>query len=153
MGGKATRGRPIGARMSDDASARPTPIVRRAATDARKVRLARGLRRRRTRAEVFAWRLLRDRKMLGLKFRRQQVLCGYEVDFYCGALRLVVEIDGAVHDDAERAERDARRTTILARRGVRVVRLENARLNRETLREAILPFTCPLSLQGEGDGG
>ena len=96
---------------------------------------------------------LRDRKMLGLKFRRQQVLCGYEVDFYCAALRLVVEIDGAVHDDAERAERDARRTTILARRGVRGVRLENARLNRETLREAILPFTCPLSLQGEGDGG
>ena len=129
--------------MSDDASARPTPSVRRAATNARKVRLARGLRRRPTRAEVFAWRLLRDRKMLGLKFRRQQVLCGYEVDFYCAALRLVVEIDGAVHDDAERPERDARRTTILARRGVPVVRLENARRNRETLREAILPFTCP----------
>ena len=104
-------------------------------------------------AEVFAWRLLRDLKMLGLKFRRQHVLCGYEVDFYCAALRLVVEIDGAVHDDAERAERDARRTTILARRGVRGVRLENARLNRETLREAILPFTCPLSLPGERDGG
>ena len=141
MGRNATRVRPIGARMSDDASARPTPSVRRAATDARKVRRARGLRRRPTRAEVFAWRLLRDRKMLGLKFRRQQVLCGYEVDY------------GAVHDDAERAERDARRTTILARRGVPVVRLENARLNRETLREAILPFTCPLSLQGEGDRG
>ncbi len=119
----------------------------------RKVRLARGLRRRPTRAEVFAWRLLRDRKMLGLKFRRQHVLCGYEVDFYCAALGLVVEIDGAVHDDAERSERDARRTTILARRGLRVVRLENARLNRETLREAILPFTGPLSLPGEGDGG
>ena len=140
--------------MSDDASARPTPSVRRAATDARKVRLARGLRRRPTRAELCAWRLLRDRKMLGLKFRRQQVLCSYVVDFYCAALiRLVVEIDGAVHDDAERPERDASRTTILARRGLRVVRLENARLNRETLREAILPFICPLSLQGEGDGG
>ena len=75
------------------------------------------------------------------------------MDFYSAPLRLVVEIDGAVHDDAERPERDARRTTILARRGVPVVRLENARLNRETPREAILPFTCPLSLQGEGDGG
>ena len=81
------------------------------------------------------------------------MLCGYVVDFHCAALRLAVEIDGAVHDDAEWAERDARRTTILARGGVRVVRLENARLNRETLREAILPFTFPLSLQGEGDGG
>ena len=124
----------------------------------RRVRMAEPMRRQGVIPEASeAERLARIAGALDYQQRVEAAIAtvqtGYEVDFYCAALRLVVEIDGAVHDDAERGERDARRTTILARRGVRVVRLENARLNRETLREAILPFTCPLSPQGEGDGG
>ncbi len=61
--------------------------------------------------------------------------------------------EGKEEPRASTTDADARTMRILARRGLRVVRLENARVNRETLREAILPFTCPLSLQGEGDGG
>ncbi len=74
-------------------------------------------------------------------------------DFYCAALRLVVEIDGAVHDDVEWAERDARRTTILARRGLRVVRLENDRLNRETCERRFSRSHAPSPFSERGTGG
>jgi very-short-patch-repair endonuclease len=57
---------------------------------------ARQLRQSETLAEEIAWNLLRDRKAFGLKFRRQQPLGGYIVDFYCHELRLIIELDGEV---------------------------------------------------------
>src|SRR5689334_11431277 len=77
-----------------------------------------------TSAEAMLWLGLRRRLVAGLKFRRQHILAGYVVDFYCPALRLVVEVDGGVHD-AQRA-RDAQRTFHLAKLGVRVLRLPTA---------------------------
>ena len=59
---------------------------------------ARNLRKEATLPEKIVWDELRDRKFLGLKFRRQHVLRGYVVDFYCAELRLAIEIDGKVHD-------------------------------------------------------
>ena len=69
------------------------------------------------------WTLLRRRR-LGWKFRRQHVIAGYIVDFYCSVLRLVVEVDGSVHDtrDLEDRQRDA----ALASLGVRTLRVPNA---------------------------
>ena len=49
-------------------------------------------------AEKLAWVLLRDRRMLGLKFRRQVPIENFIVDFYCHELRLIIELDGGVHD-------------------------------------------------------
>jgi very-short-patch-repair endonuclease len=66
----------------------------------------------------------------GLKFRRQHVIAGYVVDFYCPALRLVIEVDGGVHD-AQR-KRDEQRTVHLARLGARVLRIPNARVLSDT---------------------
>jgi very-short-patch-repair endonuclease len=59
-----------------------------------KLRRAQELRRRATAAEERAWRVLRNRRLHGLKFRRQHVIGGFVVDFYCAARRLVLEIDG-----------------------------------------------------------
>ncbi len=59
-----------------------------------KVALAKGNRHDPTAAEAAAWVLLRDRRCLGLKFRRQHVIRGFIVDFYCAELRLAVEVDG-----------------------------------------------------------
>ena len=59
---------------------------------------ARQLRKQRTPAERYAWSLLRNRRMLGLKFRRQQVVHGFIVDFYCIAERIILELEGDVHD-------------------------------------------------------
>jgi very-short-patch-repair endonuclease len=70
---------------------------------------AREFRRGPTRAETILWQALRGGKLGGLHFRRQQVIDGYIVDFYCHAARLVVEVDGSVHEyqrgeDAEREQ-------------------------------------------------
>jgi len=66
---------------------------RRQPTDENLLKNARELRRVDTRAEQQAWVLLRDRRMLGLKFRRQVPIGSYIVDFYCDELKLVVELD------------------------------------------------------------
>ena len=68
-------------------------------------------------------------KFCGLHFRRQQVVDGFIADFYCHAARLIVEVDGDVHDD--QAEYDAARDGILAAHGLRVYHVSNARLNAE----------------------
>jgi very-short-patch-repair endonuclease len=86
---------------------------------------ARQLRQSETLAEEIAWNLLRDRKAFRLKFRRQQPLGGYIVDFYCHELRLVVELDGEVHSQPSRVKRDARRKASLERLGCHVLCVPN----------------------------
>jgi len=60
---------------------------------------ARDLRRNATSPERVLWSLLRDRRLGGVKFRRQHTVGPYIVDFYCPAHRVVVELDGRSHDD------------------------------------------------------
>ena len=81
-----------------------------------------------TASEEEAWEYLRKRRCFGLKFRRQQVLRGLIVDFYCPEKRLVVELDGGVHTD--RAEYDAARDAVLVGEGFRVLRIHNRDLDR-----------------------
>ncbi|TAL39766.1 MAG: DUF559 domain-containing protein, partial [Spirochaetes bacterium] len=76
-----------------------------------------------TDAEKIIWELVRNRKFRNLKFRRQQIIDGFIVDFYCEELRLCLEIDGGVHDDEEQRKYDRERDAVLAQRGVRIVRL------------------------------
>ncbi len=73
---------------------RPASIIVHADIDARKLTLARTFRRAPTPAEAAAWQILRNRGLFGLKFRRQQVIAGFIVDFYCSAARLALELDG-----------------------------------------------------------
>ncbi len=69
--------------------------------------------------ERLIWSRLRDRKVDGWKFRRQQPIGPYFVDFYCHAARLAVEIDGPVHWDEARAAYDLRRQAWLESEGNR----------------------------------
>jgi len=71
----------------------------------KKFDFARKLRKNATPAERVLWECIR-RKALGYKFRRQHVVFGYIVDFWCPALRLAIEIDGKVHDPIKDAKRD-----------------------------------------------
>jgi len=84
--------------------------------------LARALRRDQTEAERIMWRLLRDRRFDGVKFRRQVPIGPFVVDFAAIEHRLVVELDGGQH--AENAQ-DARRDGYLSDRGWRVARFWN----------------------------
>ena len=130
----------------------------RRVTCAQKRALAAKLRRTATPMERHAWSLLRDRSMLGFKFRRQHVLRGFIVDFYCAAQRLVLELEGDAHDGPDQRAYDAARAEVLEAPGFRVVRVRNGDVTRAGL-EAVLrgvpgdSSTCPLSRQGEGDRG
>ena len=86
--------------------------------DKRLRRYARELRRNMTKAERRLWRRLRG-EQLGVKFRRQQPIGRYIVDFVCLERRLVVEVDGGQHDGSEY---DRERDEWLEREGYRVVR-------------------------------
>jgi very-short-patch-repair endonuclease len=84
-----------------------------------KLQRSRELRRDMTPAEKILWQELRANK-LGLHFRRQQVILGYIVDFYCHKAELVIEVDGDIHDLQK--EEDALRGNALKELGLRVIR-------------------------------
>lgn len=83
------------------------------------------LRRAQTQAEQRAWYLLRNRHVNELKFRRQQAIDAYTVDFYCSELRLAIELDGSVHAQPTQVSRDARKDEYLRSQGIRVLRVPN----------------------------
>jgi very-short-patch-repair endonuclease len=76
-----------------------------------------------TSEEAMVWERLRRHQLLGLKFRRQHAIERFIVDFYCGSVCLVIEIDGSIH--RENRERDAIREEFLKHQGLRVLRFTN----------------------------
>ncbi|NOH01398.1 MAG: DUF559 domain-containing protein [Chloroflexi bacterium] len=87
-----------------------------------KLERAKELRREMTPAEKLLWHEIRANK-LGVRFRRQQVIQGFIVDFYCHRAGLVIEVDGDIHDLQK--EEDERREKVLSALGLRVVRFGN----------------------------
>ena len=85
----------------------------------------RELRQESTEAEKLLWAELRSRKLNGLKFRRQHPLDKFIVDFYCNEKKLVVELDGGVHNEKINKEYDEARTAMLAGLNVIVLRFKN----------------------------
>ena len=125
---------------------------------ARKFALARQLRRAATPAERYPWSVLRKRGVLSLKFRRQHVVHGFIVDFCCVAERVVLELEGDVHEGSGQEAYDAARVGVLQAAGYRVVRVRNRDVTRERLErscarlsEAVPSF--PLSRRERGPGG
>jgi len=117
--------------------------------------LARELRQRATPAEAFAWELLRDRRFLGLKFRRQHQIGDYVVDFHCDEKKLVVELDGSIHDTSARQEVDHKRDAYLKALGLTLLRIPNQHLldqTEETLREIAQAITTSPFGRGVGEG-
>ena len=89
------------------------------------LRLAADLRHNMTRAEKLLWSELRNRKLLGFKFRRQHPFNIIILDFYCHEARLSIEVDGDVHNEHSQKERDAGRTQLLRKHGVSELRFSN----------------------------
>jgi very-short-patch-repair endonuclease len=89
------------------------------------VKLARELRKNQTSAEALLWDLLRDRKLLGFKFRRQHQVGDYVADFYCREAQLVIECDGSAHHGNESWQHDQNRDIYLVSQGLRVMRFGN----------------------------
>jgi very-short-patch-repair endonuclease len=98
-------------------------IVRGQTVQPSKLLLAKQLRHGMTAAERRLWIALRRNGLDGFHFRRQQVIGGYIVDFYCNTAKLAIEVDGGVHQD--QGKYDELRDGVLERKGVHVVRISN----------------------------
>ena len=85
------------------------------------VEVARQFRKEPTKSEDLLWQELRGKKLEGVKFRRQQPVGPFVVDFYASSLHLVVEVDGEIHKTQQEADRE--RQNILKQLGLTVLRL------------------------------
>ena len=98
---------------------------------------------------------MRNRQVLGLKFRRQRPGAGFVVDFFCAELGLVLEIDGPAHDPADRRVYDRERTACLEAHGFTVLRIPNNDVNERELQKLIgevLQQHSPLPERERGRG-
>ena len=86
---------------------------------------SRELRQRSTVAEDLLWQFLRNKKHNNLKFSRQHPLKNYIADFYCHELKLVIEVDGGIHNLLQNIDYDEMRTSILNEYGLKVIRFSN----------------------------
>ena len=80
-----------------------------------------------TKAEVLLWLCLKN-SQLGFKFRRQQSMGNFIVDFYCPKVGLVIELDGGVHGETEIIEKDKKKEKFLKENGLHLVRYTNDQL-------------------------
>jgi len=119
---------------------------------------AKELRQSETEAEQIIWSWLRAKKLKGVKFRRQEPIGTYVVDFVSFEKKLIIEIDGGQHNFAENKTNDDARTEWLESQGFRVIRFWNNEVASNldgvlTLIEealAVPPLPDPLPRWGEG---
>ncbi|MCH7606003.1 MAG: DUF559 domain-containing protein, partial [Chloroflexi bacterium] len=98
-------------------------VLERAKSIRHVVGIARRLRREATAAEETLWSRLRNRGLMGAKFRRQHPLGRYIADFYCQEARLVIELDGGVHSQHEQKQFDDARQSSIEASGITVLRI------------------------------
>ncbi len=135
-----------------------TPEIRR-----RMLEIAREFRKAPTKGEKILWESLRGKKLDGNKFRRQQPVGYFVVDFYNSTYRLVVEVDGPIHDFQKEADRA--RQEILEELGLAVLRIKSEVVEKNLpmalalIRDSIRTIgqsnvqNIPCPLMGEGKGG
>ena len=125
-----------------------SPSLKRRMTE-----ISRQFRKEPTTSEAILWQALRGRKLDGRKFRRQQTIGNFIVDFFCSQERLVVEVDGGVHQLQQEADRQ--RQELLESLGLRFVRVKSDLVEQDLpavlsqIRAAFLP---PSPFLGEGLG-
>jgi len=135
-----------------------SPEVRR-----KMLEIARQFRKESTKGEKILWEALRGKKLDGIKFRRQQPVGYFVVDFYNSVNRLVVEVDGPIHEIQKEA--DEARQKILEELGLVVFRIKSEVVE-DNLPMALAPIRdeirrlgfknsqgIPSSFMGEGEGG
>lgn len=86
---------------------------------------AKELRKESTPAEKHLWKLLRNRNILGFKFRRQHPIYRFIADFYCDEAKLIIEADGGIHQLEDNKQYDAEREEAITSLGITVLRFTN----------------------------
>ncbi len=114
----------------------------------------RDLRKKQTEAENVFWDLVRNKKLLGLKFRRQHQIGHYIVDFYCDSEKLIIELDGEIHNSPEQKKKDETRDKYLRSLGNKILRFNNTELfdNTESVLKKIEESLSPSGRDGREGG-
>ena len=127
------------------------------------IEIAREFRKEPTESEKILWGALRGKKLDGIKFRRQQPIGYFVVDFYSSFYRLVVEVDGPIHDLQKEA--DVARQAILEELGLIVLRIKSEIVEKnlpvalDMIRSVVRKisqnknYNIPSPVLGEGQGG
>ncbi len=126
-------------------------VTRKMRPSERTIQRARNLRQEATHAEQLAWKLLRKRATLGIKFRRQHPIGNYVVDFYCPAHRLAIELDGSVHSQPSQLRKDKSKERFLRRQDVHVLRILNGWVLEDPegfVRKVLASLPSPAPLRG-----
>lgn len=89
------------------------------------IKFARELRVNETRAEKLLWERISKKQVDGLRFRRQHPVLYFIADFFCPQAKLVIEVDGSVHDIPAQFEYDRNRDKELTTLGLKVLRVTN----------------------------
>lgn len=116
---------------------------------------AKELRKKQTPAEEVFWQLVRDKKFFGLKFRRQHQIGPYIVDFYCHEHKLIVELDGEIHQIEGQQKHDTTKDKYLTSLGNKVIRFANNEILTQTDKtlEKIANLLSLWERSGEGNVG
>jgi very-short-patch-repair endonuclease len=118
---------------------------------------AKNLRRNQTKVEKILWSKIRNRQIEGVKFRRQEPINGYIVDFVCLESKLILELDGGHHNNIQRKIYDKLRTSSLNHIGFKVLRIWNSEIIGnidgvlEYIRTEVKTSSQPSPIKGEGD--
>lgn len=91
-------------------------------------KLAKELRKMETEAEKLLWNRLSKNQVLGLQFRRQHPINRFIADFYCPKIKLIIEVDGSIHEILEYQDHDIGRSDILNDFGITVIRFTNEQI-------------------------
>ena len=113
---------------------------------------ASALRKNMTVSEKRLWEQLRNKKLNGLKFRRQHPILTFILDFYCHSIKLGVEIDGRHHHQEDQNVYDKTRTQALAEYGIRILRFTNEEIDKNiqvVIKEIESATRTPRSPEGE----
>ena len=113
--------------------------------DPQLLEFAKSMRHTATDAEHLMWQILRAKRFMNLKFRRQHVIKPYIVDFYCHEIGLVIELDGSQHGTDDAIEYDTERTTFLEALDLAVVKYWNHDVLRRT--NVVLEDLCSIRLK------
>ena len=110
---------------------------------------ARNQRKSKNPLEAKLWTLLRNRRLGGLKFRRQQPVGPYVLDFYCPQFKLAIELDGSGHTKASKAVGDVARDEIIRGLGIRLIRFWNSDLIKSE--NAVLERILEIAVETQDD--
>ncbi|MBD1943587.1 DUF559 domain-containing protein [Coleofasciculus sp. FACHB-712] len=144
---------PLGRRAGDEGISKLAGRTRQIPSEL--LQRAKELRQQQTPAEKLLWECLRDRRLYDAKFRRQHNLGQFIADFYCHAARLVIELDGKIHQQPQQQQRDSDRDQWMQANGFTVLRFRNEEVfsNTEAVLETIAQaLPSPLTPLPEGEG-